>query len=127
MNLKEYFANTNGYGVMSTSDSKGSLNAAVYSRPHVMEDGSLAVIMNNRLSHENVKDNPNAHYLFIEDGPGYKGKRLTLSFLREEQDSDLLFELCRRCHPSDLEPEGKTRFLVYFKVEKELPLVGSGS
>lgn len=125
MNLKEYFDNTEGYGILSTANSKGEVNAAVYSRPNVMEDGSLAVIMNNRLSHENIKQNPNAHYLFIENSSGIKGKRLTLSFLHEEQDSELLFQLCKRCHPATLEPDSKTRFLVFFKVEKELPLIGS--
>jgi len=127
MELKEYFENTKGVGVLSTADADGSVNAAIYSRPHVMDDGTLAVIMNNRLSHDNVTANPKAHYLFMEDGPGYKGKRLALTMLREEQDSELLHELCRRCHPSELAPEGKTRFLVFFSIDRESPLVGAGS
>lgn len=125
MTLKDYFDSTKGYCVFSTSNKYGSVNAAVYSRPHVMEDGTLAVIMNNKLSHANVSENPNAHLLFIEEGKRYKGKRLSLSKVREEQDTELLFELCRRCKDDGLEPEGKTRFLVFFKVEKELPLIGT--
>jgi hypothetical protein len=127
MGLKDYFENTKGLGVLSTAGASGEVNAAVYSRPHVMEDGSLAVIMNQRLSHKNVQENPKAHYLFREEGPGYKGKRLTLTMLRQEQDTELLQELCRRCYPEELSGESKTRFLVFFRVDRELPLIGSGN
>ncbi len=127
MELRDYFENTKGVGVLSTASKDGTVNAAIYSRPHVLEDGTLAVIMNNRLSHENVSDNPKAHYLFMEEGPGYKGKRLALTMLREEQDSELLHELCRRCYPSELAPEGKTRFLVFFRIDRESPLFGKGA
>ena len=41
MELKEYFENIKGLGVMSTADSNGKVNSAVYSRPHFMKDGSL--------------------------------------------------------------------------------------
>jgi len=125
MDLKSYFESAKGYGVLSTSSLSGAVNAAIYSRPHVMSDGSLAIIMNSRQSHKNILENPKAHYLFIEDGVGYKGKRLSLTKLSEEQDSEKLFELCRRCYPSDLQPEGKTRFLVYFRIDDERPLIGN--
>ena len=125
MDLKTYFDETHGIGVLSTADASGAVNAAIYARPHVMEDGTLALIMNNKLSHKNVSENPKAHYLFIENGPGYKGKRLAITKLREEQDSELMYELCRRCYPKEMEPEGKIRFLVFFRIDKELPLIGS--
>jgi len=124
MNLKSYFETTKGYGVLSTSDAAGVVNAAIYSRPHVMEDGTLAIIMNRKLSYKNVSENPKAHYLYLEDGPGYKGKRLSLTKLREEENTERLFELCRRCYPSELEPKEKVKLLVYFSIDKELPLVG---
>ncbi|MGX9365925.1 pyridoxamine 5'-phosphate oxidase family protein [Desulfoplanes sp. PS50] len=127
MSLKEYFESTTGVGILSTSDGSGAVNAAVYSRPHVMDDGSIALIMNSKLSHNNVQENPRAHYLFMEDGPGFQGKRLSLTMLREEENSDLLFEMCRRCYPSELEPKGKIRYLVYFRVDKELPLIGTNA
>jgi len=125
MSLKNYFEKTQGVGILSTSDMSGAVNAAVYSRPHVMDDGSISLIMNSKLSHKNVLENPKAHYLFMEDGPGYKGKRLSLTMLSEEENSERLSELCRRCYPSELEPEGKVRYLVNFRVEKELPLIGT--
>ena len=124
MGLKEYFEKTKGFGVMSTADSEGRVDAAVYSRPHVMEDGSLAFIMRDRLTHSNIQSNPNATFLFREDSPGYKGKRLYLTKIGEEQDTERLYELRRRTSPADTN-EDVTRFLVLFRLDKELPLVGA--
>jgi hypothetical protein len=125
LDLKQYFETTRGFGVLATADTKGRVDAAVYARPHVMEDGTVASIMSDRLTHENLKTNPNAVYLFLEEGGGYRGKRLFLTKVGEQQDSELIDELCRRCYPSELEAK-EPRFLVIFRVDKELPLIGAG-
>jgi hypothetical protein len=125
MDLKEYFENTNGFGVLSTADRQGKVDAAVYSRPHVMDDGTIASIMADRLTHENLKTNPHAVYLFLEEGKGYQGKRLFLTKIREEQDAELINEICRRCYPTELQV-AEPRFLVVFRIDKELPLIGAG-
>jgi hypothetical protein len=88
-----------------------------------MEDGTLAVIMRDRLSHHNLQSNPHATFLFMEEGPGYKGKRLFMTKVKEEQDTELLYSLRRRQYPNDSE---EAKFLVFFKLDKELPLVGAG-
>jgi hypothetical protein len=123
MELKDYFETTKGTGVMATASGEGKVDAAIYARPHFMEDGTLAFIMRDRLTHNNLQSNDSATYLFIEDGPGYKGKRLFLTKVREEQDTELLYSLRRRQYPNNKE---EARFLVFFKLEKELPLVGAG-
>lgn len=56
--LKEYFENTKGIGVIATAEREGKANAAVYSRPHFLEEGSLAFIMRDRLTHHNLKSTP---------------------------------------------------------------------
>jgi Pyridoxamine 5'-phosphate oxidase len=123
MELKEYFENTEGNGILSTADGKGQVDAAIYSRPHIMDDGTIALIMRDRLTHLNLQSNPQACYLFIEKGPGYKGKRLFLTKVREEQDSELLQSLQRRQYINE---KDEAKFLVFFKIDKELPLVGGG-
>ncbi len=123
--LRDYFENTNGHGILATADPKGLVNQAVFSRPHIMEDGTAAFIMPHRLTHQNLLDNPNAAYLFMESGPGYKGKRLYLTKVREEQDTELLYALRRRSFSSGKEQEGP-RFLVFFRIDKILPLIGAG-
>ena len=124
MDLKNYFDDTPGTGIMATADSAGKVDAAVYSRPHVMDNGEIAFIMTDRLTHANLQTNPSAVYLFMEPGQGWKGKRLYLVKTREESDTDKIESLMRRRHPPDVEKyKNQKKFLVYFKLEKELPLV----
>jgi hypothetical protein len=123
MDLKVYFENTEGLGVLATADSEGKVDAAVYARPHFMEDGTIAMIMRDRLTHHNLQSNPHATYLFHEKGPGYKGKRLFLTKVREEQDTELMQSLRRRQY---IDERDEIQFLVFFRIDKQLPLVGSG-
>ncbi|MBW2429592.1 MAG: pyridoxamine 5'-phosphate oxidase family protein [Deltaproteobacteria bacterium] len=123
MSLEEYFNNTKGMGILSTADSEGKVDSAVYARPHFMKDGTLAMIMRDRLTHHNLQSNPHATYLYKEEGSGYRGKRLFMTKVREEQNTELLETLRRR---KSAYGNGEDRFLVFFKLDKELPLVGDG-
>jgi hypothetical protein len=126
MDLKPYFEQTKGHGVLATADAAGKVNLAVFGRPHVMADNTVAFIMPHRLTHHNLQANPQAAYLFLEAGPGYQGRRLYLTKVREEQDTELLYSLRRRTHGAEpQQPEGP-RFLVFFKVDQILPAVGTG-
>jgi hypothetical protein len=79
--------------------------------------------MRDRLTHHNIQSNPHATFMFIENGPGYKGKRLFMTKVREEQNPELIKKIKRRKYTDDGE---EPKFLVYFKLEKELPLIGDG-
>ena len=123
MTLREYFESVKGRGVLATADVEGRVDAAVYATPHVIDDETIAFIMRDRLTHHNLQSNSHAAYLFMEAGDGYAGKRLYLTKTREEEDSDLLHSLRRRKYPDD---EQEKKFLVFFRVDKILPLIGSG-
>ena len=126
MDLKNYFTTTTGTGILATADLKGQVNAAVYSRPHVNDDGTLSFIMANKLTHSNLQENPSAAYLFQENDPGYKGCRLFLKKKSEEKNPALVEEICKRCKLHGAEGEVKELFVVHFEVEKTLPLIGAG-
>jgi len=123
MNLKDYFEQAKGLGVLATADSEGKVDVAVYSRPHVMDSETVAFVMRDRLTHHNLQSNPHAAYLFKEAGEKYVGKRLFLTKIREEQDTDLAYELRRRKYPDD---KKEPLFLVFFRIDQILPLVGPG-
>lgn len=124
MKIKEYFENVKGRGVLATADAEGKVDAAVYGRPHMLDsDDTVAFIMLDRLTHHNLQSNPHAAYLFMEDGPKYKGKRLFLTKTKEETDPKVIDSVRRKTYP-DL--KDKAEFLVYFRVDKVLPLIGSG-
>ncbi|MBN1590559.1 MAG: pyridoxamine 5'-phosphate oxidase family protein [Pirellulales bacterium] len=129
MKLSEYFENVQGLGVLATADAQGKVDVAVYSRPHFLSDrdDELAFIMAQRLSHENLQSNAHAAYLFVEQGEGYRGRRLSLTKIREETDAEKIQTLRRRNLPAECEcAETKTRYLVYFRVDETRPLVGTG-
>ena len=123
MDLKEYFENTEGSGILATADGNGQVDAAIYGRPHFMDYGTIALIMRDRLTHHNLQSNSHACYMFIEKGPGYKGKRFFLTKVREEQDSELLQSVRRRQY---IDEKDESKFLVFFNIDRELPLVGTG-
>lgn len=123
MKLSEYFEQADGFGVMSTADAQGYVNAAIYSRPHFCDEETVAFIMADRLTHKNLESNPHAAYLFRESGGRFTGKRLYLTKIREEQDHELIERLRRRKHGSE-EGGSDKRFLVYFHIDKVLPLLG---
>jgi len=127
MKLQEYFNSKSGTGVLSTADSGGKVDAAIYSIPHVMDDGTVAFIMRERLTHENIRSNPYAVYLFREDTPGHKGIRLFLKKVREDDNPELIASMTRRHLTPELDAQKGPKHLVYFTVEKVLPLIGSGA
>jgi len=104
------------------------VNVAVYARPHFTgenDDSVLAFIMADRLNHANIQKNPSATYLFMEEGQGYAGKRLRLTKVREEVSEELVAAICRRCNYNMYGKES-LRYVVFFKVDEVLPLIGQG-
>ena len=126
MELAEYFEKAKGVSVLSTADSQGKVNAAIYGRPHFMTKDTVAFIAADRRTHANLQTNPSAVYLFKEDA-SYEGKRLYLTKTREEKDSPLIDEIRRHRNKKvagDIKTESK--FLIYFTIDKVLPLIGDG-
>ena len=121
MDLKEYFASVKGSGVLSTADNKGVVNAAIYATPYGLDDGLVGFIMKERKTHENILVNPHACFLFIEAGK-MEGKRIYLTKVKEEKNSELLFSLLRHCKHEECEAK-EDYYLVFFKVDKVLELV----
>ena len=126
MTLSDYFETAKGKGVIATADAKGKVGMAVYARPHFMNEKTVAFIMADRLMHKNLQSNPNASYLFMEEGCRYLGKRLYLTKLKEEKNSDLVNQLrLRGRRPVDESYKQGQRFVVFFEVNKVLPLIGA--
>ncbi len=127
MNLKDYFANTEGRGVLASAGKDGRVTAAIYSTPHLGADGTAAFIMRRHLTHANLQDNPHAVYAFIEEGPGSHGIRLYLKKIREDSDPTLLAAMTRRHLTPAQDQALGPKFIAYFEVEKIVNLVGDGT
>jgi len=127
MRLREYFEQAKGVGVLATTDAAGQVNQALYAHPLFLDkddDTTCSCIMANRLTHDNVRHNPSAAYLFIEEGEGYLGKRLSLTVMGEETDVEKIKAIRRRSAPPISEEESK--YLVHFHIEGVRPLIGNG-
>ena len=128
MTLSEYFENARGFGVLATTDAAAQVDQAIYAKPLFLDKDdaeTCSFIMSNRLTHDNVQHNPSASYLFIEDGGGFVGKRLSLVIVGEEADSEKI-KAIRRHTEMDLPVSGdECKYLVHFHVEGVRPLHGN--
>ena len=113
MNLADYFENTIGTGVLATSNSDGNVDAAIYARPYVIDEKTVAFSMLERLSYANVKSNPKAAYLFIEQGVAHV----------EEKDPQKV-KAIKEQHSRIPHSKDTKKHLMYFSVDKIRPLVG---
>lgn len=125
MDAKEYFSNASGRGYLATSNAKGEVNIAPYSRPLVQENGQFVFGMTDRLTHANLQENNQAVYAFMEER-GYGGKRFYLKLFKEDNTGPLL-EQIRGMADKCVQPgAGKAvKYVVHFTVTKELPLMCS--
>ncbi len=123
MDAKEYFSNTNGKGFLATSNRRGEVNIAIYSRPQVQPDGTFVFGMTDRLTHTNLQEDTKAVYAFAEE-KGYNGRRFYLHKTKEETSGALLDQIRDMTDKYAYPGAGKqVKFVVHFKVDQELPLV----
>jgi hypothetical protein len=126
MTLPEYFEQAKGVGVLATTDAAGQVNQAIYAKPLFLDNDDeqmCCFVMANRLSHDNVLHNPSASYLFIEDGEGCAGKRLSLIVGEEESDIEKIKAIRRRYNLPISDEQCK--YLVQFHIEGVRPLLGN--
>jgi len=124
MSLAEYFQSAEGIGILATSDSEGSVDLAIYSRPYVIDEGKIAFSMLERTSFANVQSNPRAAFMFVEQGEGYNGKRLYLTKVGEESNPQRIEEI-KSQHPKRHKSTTESaRHFIYFSIDKIRPLVG---
>lgn len=127
MRLNEYFAQTQGTGVLATADAEGVVDVALYARPHFPDpndENTVAFLMADRLSHANLQANPHAAYLFLESGKMYVGTRLVLTRTHEETDPAKIDAIGWKNLPPECQSD-QARFLVHFHVDQVRSLMGT--
>jgi putative heme iron utilization protein len=124
MNLIEYFVKAEGTGILATVDERGKVDLAIYAKPMVVDDKTIALVMRERLSHQNIRRNPNAAYMFIEDESDNAGVRLYMTMVHEETNTSLVDKIIEE-HPEICPyPDEGNKYLVHFKVDRVRELVG---
>ena len=123
MNLNKYFERAEGIGILATCEPDQCVDQAIYSKPFVLDDETVAFVMKERLSHKNLKHHLKASYLFIEKGNGYQGVRLHLTMQGEEKNQSLVSVLRNKQPTMFSETDDSEKFLVFFAVDRIRPLV----
>ena len=123
MNLNELFQHP-GLGVMATASNDGTVNTAVYARPHIIDDNTLVWGMTDERTFRNVSRNPSASYLFKTSAPGFTGCRLSLEMIRYEDAGDLLASIKKNADDIVGPGAGATvTHAVWFRVTEIRPLL----
>jgi len=124
MSLSDYFENVQGLGILATADEDGMVDLAIYAKPHVINENTIAFVMRERLTRQNLKSKPKAAYMFVEQSKGYAGKRLYLTKIREESNTSVV-EMFRKKQPEICSPDDDSnKYLVHFQIGDIRPLVG---
>ncbi len=126
MDLAQYFEEHNGVGVLATCDPDSQVDAALYGKPAVIDEHTVAFIMTERLSHKNLKSNLHAAYLFMEKTGSRRGLRLHLTMLREENSPSLIATIREKQPGIYPENDDAAKYVVFFHVDRIRPLVGNG-
>jgi hypothetical protein len=124
MNLSDYFENNDGAGILGTCDPDHNVDQAVYSKPFIVDEKTIAFVMKDRLSHKNLKSHLKASYLYLQKGPGYKGIRLSLTMQRQDKNRSLIESLRKKQQCVFPKEDDSDEFLVFFEVNQIRPLVG---
>ncbi|SNB46768.1 pyridoxamine 5'-phosphate oxidase family protein [Geobacter sp. DSM 9736] len=123
MKLAELFPE-GGKGVIATADGDGSVNTAIYARPHLVDDDTLAWGMTDSRSYANLSANPRASYLYLAPGNGYSGWRLSLELKEIRHDGELLKEIKENtARIVDPTAGAAVKHVGYFRVIEVRPLV----
>ena len=89
MKLSELFA-SQGVAVLSTAAADGTVNSAIYARPHVIDETTVVWGMTDKRTFRNISENRNASFLFKTSAPGFSGVRLSLEMMKSEEEGELL-------------------------------------
>jgi hypothetical protein len=123
MKLSEMFVKT-GLGVLSTVASDGTVNSAIYARPHVIDEETMVWGMTGRRTYKNVSETGQAAFLFRLDDPGYNGVRLALKLIKTEDDGEMLAEIKRNADKILGEGSGEhVKYAAWFKVTERRELI----
>ncbi len=123
MRLSDYLPN-GGTGVIATADGDGTINTAIYSAPHVVDDETVAWGMTEGRTFRNLRENPNAAFLQQAPGDGAAGVRMTLKLQRIQESGKMLEAIRSRARKtSGAAAADMVKYVAYFKVVETRPLM----
>ena len=123
MKLAELFP-AGGKGVIATASADCVVNTALYARPHIIDEETLAWGMTDSRSYANLRENPHASYLYMAPVSGYSGWRLSLKLMKIEDSGELL-ETIKKSTELIVGPDAANmvKHVGFFEVTEIRPLI----
>lgn len=122
MKLSEYFRKP-GRGAFATAGADGRTNIALYAEPHFIDEDTVVWGIIDGRTYTNLKENPNASYLYVTSSDGLSGIRLNLILTRLEDSGEMLDRIkddtAKRVSQ---EAASLVKHVGYFKVAELRPL-----
>jgi len=119
--LERLFAKK-GIGIMGTSDKEGWVNMAIYSPPIITQEGTLVFGATQRLTWQNLTQNPRAMFLYVCP-QGWEGVRIRMRLMKDETSGEMLETWRRRFQAMGYSTLAlEIRHALYFQVEEIRPL-----
>ncbi len=111
-----------GIGIMGTADDQGWVNMAIYSPPMITEDGTLVFGATQRLTHENLTQNPRAMFLYVVPET-WEGVRIRMRLVKDETSGEMLEAWKERFQAMGYTTLAReVRHAFHFQVEEIRPL-----
>lgn len=125
--VRELFNKRPRIGALSTANSKGDVNVAVFGSPHMIDENTVVMATGNSRSFQYLKENPKAAFIVMEPGEAgkdWKGMRVYLEIEDIETRGDLLNQIkggvAKR---AGKEAADRLQAAIRFKVTEVRPLV----
>ena len=87
--IMELFNKRPRIGSLSTANSKGEVNVAVFGSPQMIDENTVVMGIGNNRSFRNLQENPKAAFIVMEPGEtlmDWKGARLYLEALEIDEE-----------------------------------------
>ena len=128
--LMEMFNKQPRIGTLSTADSEGNVNVAVFGSPHMIDENTVAMGIGDNRSLKYLKENPKAVFIVMEPGktlPEWKGVRVYLEMSELETMGPFFEQIVMAIKHAVGEGASKMiKAAVKFKITSVRPLVDMG-
>lgn len=113
-----------GSGVMATAARNGAVNTAIYAAPYVIDGDTVAWPVTPGRTCDNLRENPNASFLYRAPGKETRGVRLSLVLARIEDGGKTLESVKSQVAvAAGSRAAEAVRFVAWFKVVEMRPII----
>ncbi|MDY6973816.1 MAG: pyridoxamine 5'-phosphate oxidase family protein [Thermodesulfobacteriota bacterium] len=117
-------------GTLSTADSKGEVNVAVFGSPQMIDENTVVMGIGNNRTLGNLKENPMAVFIVMEPGEtltDWRGVRVNLEAMSIDTEGGFYEQIKESiARQGGKQAADMIKAAIRFKVTEVRPVVGTG-